>query len=85
MGMREGGHYLVKIYIDEQTGRVAATEKIEYFPQQRTLDGKRTGCSKADHLPSYRYRLCDDHQQPSIPVYCTSMKYTVHFSEGLFF
>jgi predicted RNA-binding protein (virulence factor B family) len=28
-GMREGGEYLVKLYIDEQTGRVAATEKIE--------------------------------------------------------
>jgi predicted RNA-binding protein (virulence factor B family) len=24
MGMRLGGHYLVKIYLDEQTGRVAA-------------------------------------------------------------
>lgn len=30
-GMREGAEYLVKIYIDEQTGRVAATEKIEPF------------------------------------------------------
>ena len=29
-GMREGGEYLVKIYIDEQTGRAAATEKIEF-------------------------------------------------------
>jgi predicted RNA-binding protein (virulence factor B family) len=28
-GMREGGEYLVKIYIDEQTGRIAADEKIE--------------------------------------------------------
>lgn len=28
-GMRVGGEYLVKIYIDELTGRVAATEKIE--------------------------------------------------------
>lgn len=28
-GMREGATYLVKLYIDEQTGRVAATEKIE--------------------------------------------------------
>jgi predicted RNA-binding protein (virulence factor B family) len=31
MGMRVGGEYLVKIYLDEQTGRVAATEKIESF------------------------------------------------------
>ena len=29
VGMREGDEYLVKLYIDEQTGRVAATEKIE--------------------------------------------------------
>ena len=28
-GMRVGAEYLVKLYIDEQTGRVAATEKIE--------------------------------------------------------
>lgn len=28
-GMREGGEYLVKIYVDERTGRVAADEKIE--------------------------------------------------------
>ena len=29
MGMRVGGEYLVKIYLDEKTGRIAATEKIE--------------------------------------------------------
>lgn len=28
-GMRVGGEYLVKLYIDEMTGRVAATEKLE--------------------------------------------------------
>lgn len=28
-GMRLGGDYLVKIYLDEKTGRLAATEKIE--------------------------------------------------------
>lgn len=31
MGMRVGGDYLVKIYLDVQTGRVVATEKIEPF------------------------------------------------------
>lgn len=31
MGMNPGRDYLVKIYLDEQTGRVAATEKIEPF------------------------------------------------------
>ncbi|MEO5591467.1 MAG: S1-like domain-containing RNA-binding protein [Chitinophagaceae bacterium] len=29
-GMRVGGYYLVKIYIDDQTGRAAATEKLEF-------------------------------------------------------
>ncbi len=28
-GMHKCGEYLVKIYIDEQTGRIAATEKVE--------------------------------------------------------
>lgn len=36
-GMRLGGDYLVKIYIDEQTGRVAATEKIEPFLSNELL------------------------------------------------
>jgi predicted RNA-binding protein (virulence factor B family) len=40
MGMRPEGHYLVKIYIDEQTGRVAATEKIEYFLSNEHLTVK---------------------------------------------
>jgi predicted RNA-binding protein (virulence factor B family) len=39
-GMRVGGEYLVKIYIDEQTGRVAATEKIEPFLSNETLTVK---------------------------------------------
>jgi uncharacterized protein len=30
-GMRLGGDYLVKIYLDEKTGRLAATEKIDPF------------------------------------------------------
>ena len=30
-GMMPNGEYLVKIYLDEQTGRLAATEKIEPF------------------------------------------------------
>jgi len=29
-GMQVGGYYLVKIYIDAQTGRAAATEKLEF-------------------------------------------------------
>lgn len=39
-GMREGGEYLVKIYIDEQTGRVAADEKIERFLSNEDLTVK---------------------------------------------
>jgi len=30
-GMREGADYLVKIYLDEQTGRVAAPKKLNLF------------------------------------------------------
>lgn len=40
MGMRVGGEYLVKIYLDEQTGRVAATEKIDSFLDNETLTVK---------------------------------------------
>lgn len=39
-GMRQGADYLVKIYIDEQTGRVAATEKIEPFLSNEELTVK---------------------------------------------
>ncbi len=40
MGMRPGGRYLVKIFIDEQTGRVAATEKLESFLDNEELTVK---------------------------------------------
>ncbi len=36
-GMREGAEYLVKLYIDEMTGRVAATEKIESLLNNEAL------------------------------------------------
>jgi predicted RNA-binding protein (virulence factor B family) len=39
-GMRPGGDYLVKIYLDEQTGRLAATEKIEPFLSNTNLTVK---------------------------------------------
>src|ERR1700761_8489372 len=39
-GMRLGGDYLVKIYLDEQTGRLAATEKIEPFLSNNPLTVK---------------------------------------------
>jgi predicted RNA-binding protein (virulence factor B family) len=40
MTMRVGGTYIVKIYIDEQTGRVAATEKIEPYLSNEELTVK---------------------------------------------
>jgi predicted RNA-binding protein (virulence factor B family) len=38
--MREGAEYLVKIFLDEQTGRVAATEKIEPLLSNENLTVK---------------------------------------------
>jgi uncharacterized protein len=38
--MRPGGDYLVKIYRDEQTGRLAATERIDHFLSNETLSVK---------------------------------------------
>ena len=38
--MRTGGEYLVKIVMDEQTGRLAATEKIEFFLSNEVLTVK---------------------------------------------
>ena len=40
VGMRPGGDYLVKIYIDEQTGRVVASEKIDHFLSNEELTVK---------------------------------------------
>lgn len=40
-GMRVGGEYLVKIYIDEQTGRVTGSEKIEQFLSNEDLTVKQ--------------------------------------------
>ena len=39
-GMRPNGEYLVKLYIDEQTGRIAATEKLEPFLDNEVLTVK---------------------------------------------
>lgn len=39
-GMRLGGEYLVKLYIDEMTGRVAATEKVENLMSNEVLTVK---------------------------------------------
>jgi uncharacterized protein len=38
--MRPGGDYLVKINMDEQTGRLAATERIDHFLSNETLTVK---------------------------------------------
>ncbi|MEI7628159.1 MAG: S1-like domain-containing RNA-binding protein [Bacteroidota bacterium] len=39
-GMRLGAEYLVKLYLDEQTGRVAATEKIDFLLSNEVLTVK---------------------------------------------
>ncbi|HEY8971510.1 MAG TPA: S1-like domain-containing RNA-binding protein, partial [Puia sp.] len=39
-GMRKGGEYLVKIYLDEQTGRLAASEKIDSYLSNEHLTVK---------------------------------------------
>ncbi|HEY4065206.1 MAG TPA: S1-like domain-containing RNA-binding protein [Puia sp.] len=51
MGMRPNGEYLVKIYLDEQTGRLAATEKFE-----PTLSNEDLTLKEKDlvHLTVYR-------------------------------
>ena len=51
MGMRVGGEYLVKIYLDEKTGRIAATEKIDSFLSNETLTVKEL---EAVNLTVYR-------------------------------
>jgi uncharacterized protein len=53
-GMRVGGEYLVKIYIDEQTGRVASTEKIEPFLSNDSLTIK-----ELDEVDLVIYRRTD--------------------------
>jgi predicted RNA-binding protein (virulence factor B family) len=39
-GMRPNGEYLVKLYLDEQTGRIAATEKLDELLNNETLSVK---------------------------------------------
>ena len=53
-GMREGAEYLVKIYLDEQTNRVAATEKIEPFLSNDELTVK-----EMDEVSMIVYRRTD--------------------------
>ena len=54
MGMRVGGEYLVKIYLDQQTGRVAATEKIDPF-----LDNESLTIKELDTVDITVYRRTD--------------------------
>ncbi|OQP64127.1 RNA-binding protein [Niastella vici] len=53
-GMRVGGDYIVKIYLDEQTGRVAASEKIEPF-----LSNERLTVKELDPVDLLVYRRTD--------------------------
>jgi hypothetical protein len=73
MGMRPGGEYLVKIYLDEKTGRLAATEKIEPFLSNEDLTLKEKDLV---NLTVYRrtdigYVVIIDHRHTGV----------LHFSE----
>ncbi len=52
--MRKEGEYLVKIYIDEQTGRIAATEKIEF-----QLSNESLTVNEMDEVDLVAYRKSD--------------------------
>lgn len=52
--MQKGGEYLVKIYIDEQTGRVAATEKIE-----RQISNDELTVKEKEEVDLYVQRISD--------------------------
>jgi predicted RNA-binding protein (virulence factor B family) len=52
--MMPNGDYLVKIYLDEQTGRLAATEKIEPF-----LDNEHLTVKEKDIVDLIAYRRTD--------------------------
>ena len=53
-GMRPNGDYLVKIYLDDQTGRLAATEKIEPF-----LSNEHLTVKEHDEVDLIVYRRTD--------------------------
>jgi len=61
MGMRLGGHYLVKIYLDEQTGRVAASDDHDVAVGRLPGLGRQAGGTG------------DGHGMTSRPVICTCM------------
>lgn len=52
--MKPGGEYLVKIYIDEQTGRVAATEKVE-----KQISNDELTVKEGDEVDLYVQRKSD--------------------------
>jgi uncharacterized protein len=52
--MQKGGEYLVKIYIDEQTGRVAATEKIE-----KQISNEALTVKEKEEVDLYVQRISD--------------------------
>lgn len=54
VGMRPNGEYLVKIYLDEQTGRIAATERIE-----QTLSNEQLTVSELEVVDLIVFRRTD--------------------------
>jgi predicted RNA-binding protein (virulence factor B family) len=68
VGMRVGGEYLVLVYLDEQTGRVAATEKFDHVLQNENLSVQE---GDAVHLVTYRrtdigYLMIINHQHTGV-------------------
>jgi predicted RNA-binding protein (virulence factor B family) len=61
--MRPNGEYLVKIYLDEQTGRVAATERFDESLSNDLLTVKPMDKVQLIVYRRYRYWLCCYHQQ----------------------
>ena len=53
-GMRTGAYYLVRVYLDERTGRLAATEKIESF-----LSNDQLTVKELDPVDMIIYRRTD--------------------------
>lgn len=67
-GMRPHGEYLVKIYLDEQTGRLAATEKFDAFLSNENLTVKEKDIV---HCTVYRrtdigYLIIINHQHTGV-------------------
>lgn len=71
--MRKGGKYLVRIYLDQQTGRAAATEKIDQY-----LDNDNLTVKELEPVKLIVYRRSDIGYVVIINDYHTGM---LHFNQ----